>query len=154
MLGVDRRTGSAAQGSSFRLPAEISLCIACLLCRWDQKFQLTLAVQWHSLSPVATAMPAADRQRSCGDTLFTQICKTKLLSEDLGIVSLQTVRSFGLLFDSAHKVIATCQAYRAWTSFCRPLEERIHFLSLFMLLAAFCPYKGLACGHTYSGDSF
>lgn len=35
MLGVDRRTGSAAQGSTLCLPADVSLCSACLPCRGD-----------------------------------------------------------------------------------------------------------------------
>jgi len=112
MLGVDRRRGSAAQGSSFRLPAEISLCIACLSCLGDNfgvinmPFPLTDTfceeVQWHSLSPVITAMPAGDKTGILWRHIVQTDLENKAVSKHLAIVSLQTQQGSLLYCSTQH----------------------------------------------------
>lgn len=139
MLGVDRRIGSAAQGSSFRLSAEISLCSACLLCLWDNfgvintpfpptdTFLCGSTVTFFVSSYNCHASSRQDRYpvaTHCSDRPGKQSCQ-----QGSGYCFTSgSAKIFALLFESAYKVGATCRAYHVWVSFCRQLEEKIHFL--------------------------
>lgn len=118
MLGADRRIGSAAQGSGFRRPAEISLCIACLSCLGD------------NFGVINMPFPPADTfffVRKCSDILCLKLAwqlwletdrypvathcshtdlENKAVSEDLGIVSPQTQQG-SLVYCSTQHTKAT-----------------------------------------------
>ncbi len=164
MLGVDRRIGSAAQGSSFRLPAEISLCIACLLCLEDNFGVINMPFPpaefflWKCSDILCLKLAwqlTGDRQVSCGDALFAQTWKKKAVSEDLGIVSFQTQQGSLLIVRlstqcQCHMPCILCMNFILQTSGGKTTLPQPH-----MAIAADClfPYKGLPRGDTCRGDS-
>ena len=115
MLGVDRRTGSAAQGSGFRPPSAVSLCICSSFVPaghfWGHKHvvsssrgAVTPCQRETGRYPVATHCSHGPVKQSC--QRGSGYCLTSGHSEDLCFIVLHT------------QSWCTCRAYRAWTSFC------------------------------------
>lgn len=90
---------------------------------------LCVELQWHSLSPVITVMPAGDKSGILWRHIVQKDLENKAVSEHLAIVSLETLQG-SLLYCSALSTQSQCHMPGIpWASFCRPRKEKIHFLN-------------------------
>lgn len=122
-----------------------SHCALLSSCAWGENFGVinmtfppadTCSLFLWICSDILRLLPARGRQVSCGDALFTQTCKTKLSARIWALFPLQTRQGF-LVYCSTLYTKSLPHARHTSPEFCRPLEERIHFLShLWPLLRA------------------